>query len=48
MWFLFVCLAGEEGVGGISPDVVYWQRCLVITWLVPRGTAAVSAHMGLH
>ena len=26
----------------ISTEVVYLQRCLVVTWLVPRGTAAVS------
>ena len=27
----------------ISTEVTYWQRCLVVTWLVPRETAAVSA-----
>ena len=27
----------------ISTKVVYLQRCLVVTWLVPRETAAVSA-----
>ena len=27
----------------ISPEVVYLQRWLVVTWLVPRETAAVSA-----
>ena len=27
----------------ISTEVVYLQRCLVVTWLVPRETAAVSA-----
>ena len=25
--------------------MVYLQRCLVVTWLVPRKTAAVSAHV---
>ena len=29
----------------ISTEVVYLQRCLVVTWLVPRETAAVSAHV---
>ena len=28
---------------GISIEVVYRQRCPVVTWLVPRETAAVSA-----
>ena len=27
----------------ISTEVVNLQRCLVVTWLVPRETAAVSA-----
>ena len=29
----------------ISTKVVYLQRCLVVAWLVPRETAAVSAHI---
>ena len=29
----------------ISTEAVYLQRCLVVTWLVPRETAAVSAHV---
>ena len=28
----------------ISTEVVYLQRCLVVTWLVPCKTAAISAH----
>ena len=28
----------------IFTEVVYSQRCLVVTWLVPRETAAFSAH----
>ena len=27
----------------MSTEVVYWQRCLPVAWLVPRETAAVSA-----
>ena len=27
----------------MSTEVVYLLRCLVVTWLVPRETAAVSA-----
>ena len=33
---------------GISTKVVCLQRCLVITWLVPHETAAVSAHIFIH
>ena len=29
----------------ISTEVVYLQRCLVVTWLVPHKTAAFSAHV---
>ena len=29
----------------ISNEVVYWQRNLLVIWLVPRETAAVSAHV---
>ena len=29
----------------VSTEVVYVQRCLVVTWLVPGETAAVSAHI---
>ena len=29
----------------ILTEVVYLQRCLVVTWLVPRETAAVSGHV---
>ena len=29
----------------ISTEVVYLQRCLVITWLVPWETAVISAHV---
>ena len=28
----------------IFTEVVYLQRCLVVTWMVPRETAAVSAY----
>ena len=28
-----------------SAEVVYVQRCLIVTWLVPRRPAAVSAHV---
>ena len=29
----------------ISTEALYLQRCLVVTWLMPRKTAAVSAHV---
>ena len=29
----------------VPTEVVYLQRCLVVTWLVPLETAAVSAHV---
>ena len=29
----------------IFTEVVHWQQYLVVTWLVPRETAAVSAHV---
>ena len=29
----------------ISTEVVYSQCCLVVTWLVPHETAAISAHV---
>ena len=38
--FFFVLLYSAIS---ISTEVVYVQRCLVVTWLVPRETAAVSA-----
>ena len=27
----------------LSTEVMYLQRCLIVTWLVPRETAAISA-----
>ena len=29
---------------GIATEILYLRRCLVVTWLVSRGTDAVSAH----
>ena len=29
----------------VSTEVMYLQRCLVVTWLVPRETAAISPHV---
>ena len=31
--------------GFVSTQEVYLQRCLVVTWLVPRGTVAVAEHV---
>ena len=39
------CLLGLHSAFGTSTEVVYLQRCLVVTWLVPRGPAPISAHV---
>ena len=41
IWSSVTCLAR----GWLSIEVVYLQRCLVVTWLIPHETAAVSAHV---
>ena len=39
------CLLGLHSAFGTSTEVVYLHRCFVVTWLVPRGTAPISAHV---
>ena len=41
-WVTVECFAGRFG---ISVELVYLQRCSVVTWLVPREAVAVSAQV---